>query len=286
MSTSVSLTGASGYLGAAILRALTARGDRVLRLGRRDADDVVVDLAVGAVDWRAVADPGKLLVHCAGRMANDASAIVDTVRMATNLLSGLPSGVSRLVLVSSAYVYAPAETAATEDTTPRPSDAYGFAKLSVESLFEGEGRASDRSVTILRPCAIFGPDDPNKKAVTRFVEDGRRGVAPTLVGDVHFPRDYVHIDDVVRAVVAAIDTLPAAPVRIYNVATGRSWSPVGLARLLGELRPALYTSLPAGEDAATGYRFDSHRAERDLRWVARIQMRDAMESLLSRGGVR
>ena len=63
-----------------------------------------------------------VLVHCAGVMANDATAITSTVKMAANLLDGLPASVERLVLVSSAYVYAPAATPATEDIAPAPQD--------------------------------------------------------------------------------------------------------------------------------------------------------------------
>jgi len=285
VTSTVLLTGASGYLGGAVRRRLVERGDEVVALGRRDAE-VRVDLQVETVSWALVRRESRVLVHCAGVMANDAAAVVDTVKIAANLLAELPAHVTRLVLVSSAYVYAPSSRGMTEDDAPAPVDAYGFAKVSVEALFEGVAKASGRSLTILRPSAIFGPNDPNRKAVTRFVADARRGVAPTLVGDVTFPRDYVHIDDAARAVVAAIDVEPPVPVRTYNVCTGRSWSPVELARLIGELCPAARIDHPPMAEGPVGYRFDPGRAARELGWTSRIDMRTAIASLLSEGEER
>ncbi len=274
--TTIAMTGASGFLGAHVHARLVASGHSVVRLGRRSAE-LPVDLVHHEPDWDRI-EPPTALVHCAGIMAAD--GVLDSARMAVSLLAHLPSSVRRLVLVSSAYVYPPSATNVTEDEPPKPENAYGHAKLMVEHLFQGVANATGRSLVILRPCALYGPDDPNRKAITSFVADARRGVAPTLKGQVAFQRDYIHVLDAARCVSMATLAEPANPMRIFNVCTGRAWSAVELAQLIHELRPDLPFEIEPHEPEAIGYRFDPSRAARELGFQAEIDLRSGVISLL------
>lgn len=227
-----------------------------------------------------------MLVHAAGIMSVDAESVLHSAAMARNVLLNLPASVERLVLVSSAYVYAPAEATRTEDDAPKPVDVYGHTKLMVESLFGAFALATSRSLVVLRPCAIYGPNDPHKKAISRFVECALRGEPPTLKGAISFARDYVHVDDAARAVVSAV-ALPRASeggeIRTFNVCTGGAWSAVELARMIGELVPAArvrnIADLPKAD--AIGYRFDPSRATRELGFTAETHLTEALVALLS-----
>jgi nucleoside-diphosphate-sugar epimerase len=278
MSASIAMTGASGFLGAHVHRMLVASGQSVVRLGRRNAD-VTADLLRHEPAWDRIGGPSTLL-HCAGIMAADASSVIDSARMAVNLLSSLPSSIRRLVLVSSAYVYPPSETNVTEDEPAKPSNPYGHAKVMVESLFQGVAQATGRELVILRPCAIYGPGDPNQKAITRFVAAARSGAVPTLKGDITFQRDYIHVKDVARCVGTAINAPLPRAVCIVNVCTGSAWSAVELAALIGELKPDAKWQIEAQEPDVIGYRFDPARAIRELGFKAEIDLRSGVGSLL------
>lgn len=264
----VVVTGAGGYLGGRVAADLAARAHRVERFGRAEGQD----LLAGPPRWSG----GDVLVHAAGVMSATPLVAVDTVRMAVNLLSNVPDSIRRLVLVSSAYVYAPSDVPATELTPPAPQDPYGHAKLAVEELFAGFASATGRALVVLRPCAIVGPGEPHGKAVTKFAANARRGVAPTLGGPVRFARDYVHVADAARAVALAAEREVTGT---FNVCTGAAWSAEEVAAMVMELVPALPKIVPSAPLPA-GYRFDPERAARELDFRAAYDLRRVLAELI------
>jgi len=283
----IAMTGASGYLGAHVFELLKKRG-AVHRFGRRGDAESNVDLVRSEPPWEEMPEkaPATVLLHSAGIMSVDAQAATDSAKMAANLLASLPASVRRFVLVSSAYVHAPSTKVITENDAPRPGDVYGNTKLMVEAMFEAVARATNRSLIILRPCAIYGPNDPHQKAITKFVAGAKKNEAPTLKGAVSFARDYIHIDDAARAVVCALDLPepePTAPpgVHVFNVCTGTAWTAIDVARLIGEVRPgARPEPLPTTPPDEIGYRFDPTRATRELGFTAKIDLPIALRSML------
>jgi nucleoside-diphosphate-sugar epimerase len=291
---SIAMTGASGFLGSHVVPLLRGQHRAVHVLGRRPPadrpDSPSTDLLAGEPDWaRFASPPPEALVHCAGIMGVDEASVLGSAAMALHVLKGLPRSVRRVVLVSSAYVNAPSTVPVREDDLPRPTDVYGHTKLMVEELFRAHAKATHRELVILRPCAIYGPGDPNRKAITIFIADARASKRPTLVGAVTSPRDYVHVRDAARAIVLALDVDLAAighdderGVRVYNVCTGGTWSALDLARLIGQLRPDLGAPDDARPNDAVGFRFDPSRATRELGFTATTDLRAALEELLAK----
>ena len=210
---------------------------------RTDAD-IAVDLAKSQRRIWSAHQP-RVLVHGAGVMSSDVRCMIDHARIGANVLTALPGSVEHLVLVSSAYVYPPSATPLGEDTAPAPAEAYGHAKVMIEALFRGFAKANGQRLTILRPCAIFGPNDPHRKAVTAFAAAARGGNPPTLTGKFREPRDYIHVDDAARAVAAAVD---ASADGTFNVCTGHAWSAAAIVDLIAENKagaPRFRSKLPA-----------------------------------------
>lgn len=267
----IALTGSSGYLGGAVRRQLEGRA---VTLGRSGAD-IAVDLAAAPPAWGAHAP--RVLVHAAGVMSSDVRCLLDHARIGANVLTGLPDSVEHLVLVSSAYVYPQSATPLDEDTPPAPAEAYGHAKVMVEALFRGFAQASGKRLTILRPCAIFGPNDPHRKAVTAFAAAARAHRPPMLTGKFREPRDYIHVDDAARAVVAAVDKGLEGT---FNVCTGAAWSAAAIVDLIASLQPDFRVPMEVPLADPVGYKFDPTRAAHALGFTARIAMRDALQELI------
>lgn len=282
------MTGASGFLGSHVFDLLWKSGCEVDTIGRRS--EIHTDLLQSEPPWSRLPKPDALL-HCAGLMQTDERSVIDGAIMTANLLSNLPVSVRKLVLISSAYVYAPAAANVSELTLPNPADTYGYTKLMVESLFQAIAKSTDRDLIILRPCAIYGPNDPHRKVVTAFVSAARNGKPPTLRGRATFPRDYIHVLDAARCVKLVVDeTLLAnaeggqntsASIRIFNVCTGSAWSAKDLARLIGRINPELNVQLDVSENDGLGYRFDPSLATRDLGFTAEITMESGIKRLLA-----
>jgi nucleoside-diphosphate-sugar epimerase len=170
------VTGASGFLGAAVVDAAEARGHEVVRLVRRATSgqdgsprERVVD-AVGDVRdtraWEAALDGVDAVVHLAAAKAGDFHTQFASTVLGTEALLDAMSrhGVRRLVHVStfSVYDYRALPTGAVLDETspvearPQDRDDYAQTKLVQEQLVR-DFAAAGGEVTIVRPGAVYGP---------------------------------------------------------------------------------------------------------------------------------
>ena len=165
----VLVTGASGFVGRALVPALAAAGTAV-RAATRDPAAVTfpADVEVAAVgdyrqpvDWAPVLADVDAVVHLAG-IAHigpriDEAVYDRVIHSATAELVAAcgKANVQRLVFMSSvrAQSAASADHVLTEDDAPHPSEAYGRAKLKAEAAV----RAGDVAWTILRPAMVYGP---------------------------------------------------------------------------------------------------------------------------------
>ena len=123
-----------------------------------------------------------------------------------------------------------AETAAC-----RPFSVYGQSKLAAEGYLELYRRVRGLSTATLRLGNVYGPrQDPALEAgvVAIFCGLARDGGNPTVFGDGEQTRDYIHVHDVVSALLAARDSDLPGP---FNVGTGEETSVLALAESVGRL---------------------------------------------------
>ncbi|MGH9459192.1 MAG: NAD-dependent epimerase/dehydratase family protein, partial [Thermoanaerobaculia bacterium] len=188
----VLITGASGFLGSHLGRTLRARGDEVVEQG---PIDVVHHLAY---DTRAE-DP-RFNVELAVRLVTAA----------------LDAGARHVVFASSGFVYGDAEVLPIPETHPtRPRTPNGWAKLwSEEALAELCARRG-AALTILRYANLYGGGERDRSVIARFITALRDGRPAQIAGDGSQTRDFIHVDDVAAANLAAMRLEGT-----YNVGTG------------------------------------------------------------------
>jgi nucleoside-diphosphate-sugar epimerase len=276
----VLLTGASGYIGRHVFESLTQSGIQVTTMGRTKFDHVVSDLVEAVPNWVKL-DRINTVIHCAGTMLATTESQMASDAMASHLLENLPAGVKHLVLVSSAYVYAPTDNVIFEKSVPDSQDLYGRAKISVENIFKTVARRRGLSLVILRPCAVYGPNEPHNKAISKFARMAAQGITPTLSENAGFKRDYIHISDVAVAVVAAALSMSKG-IRAFNICTGESWSAHDLVLILQEMNPSL--AAPQVDQISTsdvGYKFSPARAKDELGFSARVDVKTGLAELMS-----
>lgn len=224
----VLVTGATGFLGGAVLRHLAARGQPAFGLGR-DATRIAALRAQGldlrAHDLTRPFDPAayagvSAIVHSAalsapfGPRRDFTAANVTATRHVVALAQAL--GVARLVHISSASVsFAPMDQiGVTEDTPlPRPFNAYAATKAEAERIV----LAGPIPAIVLRPRGIYGAGDT--ALLPRLLRAAARGPLP-LLRNGRARIDLTHVDDVVSAVIAALQAGPAAHGQIFNITGG------------------------------------------------------------------
>lgn len=224
----VAVSGAGGFIGAHLTRALAARGDRVLPLmragGMLDAPHEPVDAVVH------LAFPTSAALRRGAPVEALASAIGATLAAVSRAAS---AGARHLVIASSGKVYAPPARLPIEENFPLvPTTFLGELKLACERLAGlSARRGTTFGVSALRIFNVYGPGQRDEFIVAHLLAALGRARVP--VGELEHGRDYLHVKDVCDAIVTALAHPPAiGEVRAMNVASGRATTPRELARLL------------------------------------------------------
>jgi UDP-glucose 4-epimerase len=255
------VTGGAGFIGSHLVDALAARGDDVLVLddlssGKREnlagaldsgAELRELDVADAQAIFDAVAAFGpESVFHLAAQidvrrsMADPGfDARLNVVGTVNALEAAARAEASRFVFTSTGgAIYG--EGAERTDELPfsetaacEPFSIYGQSKLAAEGYVGLYSRTRGLPATVLRLGNIYGPrQDPATEAgvVAIFCAAGREGGRPTVFGTGEQTRDYVHVADVVAALLAAEARDVAGPI---NVGTGVETSVLRLVELVG-----------------------------------------------------
>ena len=126
------------------------------------------------------------------------------------LVAARDAGDVRVVYASSAAVYGNADELPLHEGMPtRPASPYGASKLAGERYLEAFTRTYGLPTVALRYLNVFGPrQNPRSEyaaAIPRFISCTLTGEAPVIFGDGEQARDFVFVDDVVRANLLAAD---------------------------------------------------------------------------------
>jgi UDP-glucuronate 4-epimerase len=305
------VTGGVGFIGYHVTRCLLARGDDVAVADdfsdapyprvekRRNEADLraefprvrIVEACV--TDRRAMAalvDGADAVIHLAG-LAGVRPSFADPARYArvniegTAILQELAreKGVERFLLASSSSVYGNSTPLPAREDSPAvlPESPYAASKRAAELV---SGALSRRTPTMrcvaLRFFTVYGPRQRPEMAITLFMRATLAGRPVSMFGDGSMRRDFTHIDDIVRGVLAALER--ARPgYREYNLGSG---SPIDLATLVdrigeaAERRPNVeHAPIPLGDVEATFAHIARARAE--LEWEPRVELREGLRSV-------
>jgi nucleoside-diphosphate-sugar epimerase len=204
----IAVTGATGFIGRHVAAALAARGDHVRAIVRPDSprdappDAEIVRTALAMPALEAAFARCDTVVHLAGLVAASRDSEYVAVNVdATRAVADAARGAgARLVHISSLAAAGPAPPSRPrdEDDPPRPITMYGITKLAGErAVMDTPGLRW----TVLRPGVVYGEGD---RALLPLVRLAALPLIP-LVGRPEGAYMFVHVDDLTRAIVAAVD---------------------------------------------------------------------------------
>jgi UDP-glucose 4-epimerase len=246
MNTRVLVTGANGFVGSALCRALADSGHTVRAALRNDgplpagaSQKAIVGDIAAAVDWGPLLIGVDAVVHAAARahVLHDAADNAD-LYLAANLHAttrlaeaAARAGIRRFVYLSSIKVNGEETSgcAFTPADRPNPQDVYGRSKLLAEQSLLAVAARTGMQVAIVRPPLVYGPGvRANFLRLMRWVDAGW----PLPLGLVDNRRSLVSIWNLCDLLVRLLgDDVPAD--RVWFVSDGEDLSTRELIRRLG-----------------------------------------------------
>jgi UDP-glucose 4-epimerase len=300
------VTGGAGFIGSNLVDALLARGDRVMAVddlstGRREnlapALEAGVDLVEADIrDPQAMLDlferaRPEVVFHLAAQIdvrrsaADPAFDARVNVEGTINVLEAARvSGVRRFVNTSTGgAIYGEGRVIpAPEDHPSAPEAPYGQSKLAAEGYCDLYGRLHGLSTVSLRYGNVYGPrQDPLGEAGVIAIFCGRllERRRPTVFGDGLQTRDYVYVEDVVAANLAAAETGVSGPI---NIGTGVQTTVLELVDALAELggRELEPEHAPERPGEVRHIALDYARAREELGWEPGTSLREGLRRTL------
>lgn len=191
--------------------------------------------------------------------------------------------VKRVIFTSSGgTVYGvPLTDTVTEAHPTNPINAYGVSKLTVEKYLQMYHHLYGLEYVILRPSVPYGPrQNPHRRqgAVTVFIHQALRGEPITIFGDGSTLRDYFYIEDMARALVAALDC-PFSTDAIFNLAGSRGYTLNELVQVIEETLGLKLTVNyePVRKFDASQLRLDVSAAAKRLGWQPTTSLSQGIE---------
>jgi UDP-glucose 4-epimerase len=290
------VTGGAGFIASHLVDALVDRGDEVLVVDDLSTGDrgnlnpearfFELDIRDGAAAELIRAERPQAISHHAAQMSVSRSVAEPVFDADVNVMGSLNVALAaievggRVVFSSTGgALYGDAEVLPTPETAPAwPVAPYGISKLSFEHYLFGFHETRGLSYTALRYANVYGPrQNPHGEAgvVAIFCEGllGKRSFR--IHGSGTATRDYIYVDDVVRANLLALDSLVNDH---YNVGTGRRTDTNTVYRLVAE-RMGKPLAVEHGPDRPGDLRasaLDSGKIARELGWKPEVSLEDGI----------
>lgn len=244
----VSVTGASGYIGSALIKELESYSlNKIIRISRKklipkdNMEDWVLDLNEKS-SWIKIVSQSDIIIHLSDNTSisvaenNTENSLISTVLPIINLINAAKelSSIPRVVFASTATIYGLTEKFPIEENhVSTPITSYDLHKFFAEQQLKMASNDNLIDAVSLRLANVYGPSFNESSAhdrgilskVTRMSFENKN---PQIYGDGNYIRDYIYIDDVVSAFLYAsiidYDEIRKKSEIIFNVSSGRGVS--------------------------------------------------------------
>lgn len=294
--------GGTGMVGANLVHHLVAQGARphvALRPGSNTARldgvmdrlrPVAMDLSDAASVAAAVRESRPdVLFHTASTPFSPPGAVSDEAHVAVNTLGTqrLLAAVvdhapeARVLYTGSAAVYADGSHL-TEDRPLAPGSVYGAGKAGAALMLGTYAKLHKLATCELRLFTVYGPWERARRLVPHVVLSALEG-RPVTLATGHAQRDFLHVDDVTRALMLAAEGTPP-PGSVVNICSGTGISVRDIAatilRLMGDPVPLQVGTAPPRPDEIWEISGDNTLAARLLDWRPALSLEDGLNDMI------
>ncbi len=294
----VLITGGAGFIGSHMVDALIKEGAKVvivdnLSTGRKEnlnpkAKFYEINIADPAIEKILEKEKPEIIYHFAffvlvpKSVENpllDIDCLVGSLRI---LQKAKNSGVKKIVFSSSGFLYGNTKNLPARETEPvMPISPYIVTKNAVENYLRFYYSAYKLPYVILHYSTVYG-----SKQITGAMADYIRKLAKNqqaeIWGDGNKTRDYVFIDDVVKANLLALDIPNNHPDPVFNIGTGIETTLNTLYKKIADLlnKEAKPIYLPDRPGELIRFCLDISKAKKELGWEPEIKLDQGLKILL------
>lgn len=303
------VTGGGGFIGAAVVERLAARGDEVVAFDIAQGPALRplldkyrnVSFAPGELtEWPQLAEAMKAsrpdaVIHCAAvvGVVNSLASPLYTMRVnvegSLNVMSAMRLfDVPRMINLSSEEVYGPFQSPVIDETHPCfPVRTYGISKFAVEQLARDFARDHGHTIVHIRTCWVYGPNLPRIRIPKTFLDAAIEGRRHHVEGGADYRVDQVYIDDLARGIAMALDHREHE-YDAYHITSGESHSLGQMVEMIRQIVPGADVAITPGDyqvsPGVVGVRkgaMDYSRARNAFGYVPEFSLRNGLAAYIA-----
>ena len=301
----VLVTGSSGFLGAAVVRALLERGDTAIGFDTQvqpggSADGRLVQVTGDITDLKHVtqtvaAHAPDAVIHCAAivsvlsSVGNPIQVVRVNIEGSLNVFEAMRlANVRRCIHISSEEAYGAFRADKIDETHPLdPVMPYGICKAAVEQFGRTYRDLHGLEVINLRPSWVYGPGLPRSRIPKNLIDAALAGTKLHIASGADSAIDHTYVDDAIAAILAALDH-PRHHYDAYNVGSGTAVSVNELIAIVRELVPGAQLSAGPGPyrhgdqvEIVRKGALDVSRAAAEFGWRPRFDIRAGLAAYVN-----
>ena len=275
------VTGASGFIGRALVQLLQSESYEVVALTSANGDIANPDTLKKFEDSK----PDRVF-HLAGL-----TFVPDSWQNPLSFLHVNVQGTANVaefcrcldvpMTFTSAYVYGqPSALPIDEDCPVAPNNPYAFSKHLAEEICEYYAQNFGAVITVVRPFNVYGVGQSSKFLIPTILEQAIHGT-DIRVNDLSPKRDYIYVDDLVEAIM--LTARCEHPYRIYNIGSGVSHSVkevIDLIQTQAKTDKQVFSSEVSRPNEIANVVADSSRATKELGWFPKVGIDQGIRRLL------
>lgn len=291
------VTGASGFVGAAITRAAVAAGDDVVALVRSGGSrlaGIAKSISLHRVDLSdapSVADligsvRPDIVIHSAwegvgGALRTD-DIQLENIRTSVALAdAAIAAGTRKFIGIGSQAEYGRYDRRIVEDDLPQPTMLYGAAKLAASHLVAQRCREASVAFAWLRLFSVYGPGDNPNWLIPSAAASLVRGSRPRCTEGTQ-KWDYLHINDVAQGVLSVARNDRANGV--FNLSSGEAVAVRTIVEMLRDIAaPGLdltFGDIPFAPDQIMHLEGDNRRLREATGWEVQISLAQGLRQVV------
>lgn len=295
----VIVTGATGFIGAAAVAELAARGHEVFALLRPTSHPVRLQKVSGwhsirAGSWDSAevvkalaAHQPTAFVHCAwqgvgGAERNAPWQITANLRLTADMLElAKKIGCSQWVSLGSQAEYGNLNQRISEDSPTKPTTIYGKAKLIATEATQAFCTAAGMKAAILRVFSTFGPGDAPAWFIPYVIRELMAERAPQLTA-CEQRWDYLYVGDAARAIASTVEAQVAG---VFNLGSGTARPLRDIVQIirseLGTTVSPIFGSVPYRPDQVMWLEADITRLSHATGWCPQTSLESGIKSTVA-----